>query len=381
MSIKRIIILGATGSIGINSFDVVQNLGSSYQIVGAACHSNVQELLRLGELYTIPNLAVSGKNVTDQKIRFSGQHAVKQLIEETEADIVINGISGSAGLMPSVWSLERGFDLALANKETIVMAGQLVRSLARRSGAHILPVDSEHSALFQLLRKENRPEIEKVVITASGGPFRNTPIEDFATITLEDALKHPTWNMGTKITIDSATMGNKGLEVIEAHYLFDLHPDQISVLIHPQSCIHSLIKTVEGSYYAQISHPDMRIPIQNALTYPQLSASPFGALDLAETNLSFQTPERERFPLLSSAFQAVRSGGAYPLAYNAANEVAVQAFQEKKIRYVDIAAVVDATLQEDWSVSFSDFDQVMETHLKVWKQAERQVLHYMEHTE
>ncbi|MFW5727020.1 MAG: 1-deoxy-D-xylulose-5-phosphate reductoisomerase [Spirochaetia bacterium] len=381
MSIKRIIILGATGSIGINSFDVVQNLGSSYQIVGAACHSNVQELLRLGKLYNIPNLAVSGKEIDDQNIRFSGEDAVKQLIQASEADIVINGISGSAGLMPSVWSLERGFDLALANKETIVMAGRLVRSLARRSGAHILPVDSEHSALFQLLRRENRPEIEKVVITASGGPFRNTPIEEFAAITLEDALKHPTWNMGTKITIDSATMGNKGLEVIEAHYLFDLHPDQIEVLIHPQSCIHSLIKTVEGSYYAQISHPDMRIPIQNALTYPQLSASPFGTLDLAETSFTFQTPDRRRFPLLSSAFQAVRSGGAYPLAYNAANEVAVQAFQEKKIRYVDIAAVVDATLQADWSVSFSDFDQVLITHSKVWKQAERQVLHYMEHTE
>ncbi len=381
MSIKRIIILGATGSIGINSFDVVKNLGPDFQIVGAACHSNVNELIRLAESFHIPHLAVSGKDVSDSRIEFSGPDALRRLIQETEADIVINGIAGSAGLMPSVWSLEKGFDLALANKETIVMAGPLIRSLAERSGSKILPVDSEHSALFQLLRKENRPEIEQVIITASGGPFRNTPIEEFPAITLEDALKHPTWDMGTKITIDSATMGNKGLEVIEAHYLFDLHPDQIAVLIHPQSCIHSLIKTVEGSYYAQISHPDMRIPIQNALTYPQLSASPFGALDLAETNLSFQHPEPARFPLLSSAFQAVRSGAAYPLAYNAANEVAVQAFQDKKIRYVDIAAVVDATLQKDWSAGLSDFDQVMKTHSQVWTQAETQVLHYMEHTE
>lgn len=381
MSLKRIIILGATGSIGINSFDVIKHLGADFQIVGAACHTNVNELIRLGDLFNIPNLAVSGTQVEDSRVKFSGAEAIMHLIKETEADVVINGIAGSSGLMPSVWSLERGFDLALANKETIVMAGPLIRGLAQRVGAHILPVDSEHSALFQLLRGENRQEIEKVVITASGGPFRNTPVEDFTNITLEDALKHPTWNMGTKITIDSATMGNKGLEVIEAHYLFDLHPDQISVLIHPQSCIHSLIKTVEGSYYAQISHPDMRIPIQNALTYPRLAASPFGEIDLTERSLTFQNPERTRFPLLSSAFHAIRSGGAYPLAFNAANEVAVQAFQDKKIRYIDIAAVVETTLQNDWLLTFSDFDQVMDTHSKVWTHAEKTVLHYMEHSE
>ena len=381
MSIKKIIILGATGSIGINSFDVVKNLGAGYQIVGAACHSNLNELIRLAESFHIPHLAVSGKEVSDPRIEFSGHDALRRLIQETEAEIVINGIAGSAGLLPSVWSIERGLDLALANKETIVMAGPLIRSLAERSGSKILPVDSEHSALFQLLQKEDRREIQQVLITASGGPFRNTPIEDFPSITLEDALKHPTWDMGTKITIDSATMGNKGLEVIEAHYLFDLHPEQIAVLIHPQSCIHSLIKTVEGSYYAQISHPDMRIPIQNALTYPELSASPFGELDLATTTLSFQRPAPDRFPLLFTAFQAIRSGGAYPLAYNAANEVAVQAFQDKKIGYVDIAKVVDATLQNDWSLRFTDFDQVMKTHSQVWKQAEKQVLHNMEHTQ
>lgn len=381
MSIKRIIMLGATGSIGISSFDVIKNLGTDFQVVGAACHSNAKELIRLGDLFNIPNLAVSGMQVDDPRIKFSGSDALMRLIRETEADLVINGISGSSGLMPSVWSLERGFDLALANKETIVMAGPLIRSLAQRVGAHILPVDSEHSAIFQLLRGENRQEIEKVVLTASGGPFRDTPVEDFPSLTLEDALKHPTWNMGPKITIDSATMGNKGLEVIEAHYLFDLQPDQVEVLIHPQSCIHSLIKTIEGSYYAQISHPDMRIPIQNALTYPRLAASPFGEIDLTERSLTFRNPERARFPLLSSAFHAIRSGGAYPLAYNAANEVAVQAFQDKKIRYIDIAAVVEATLQNDWLLTFSDFDQVMHTHSTVWTQAEQEVLHYMEHNE
>ncbi|MCF7914084.1 MAG: 1-deoxy-D-xylulose-5-phosphate reductoisomerase [Spirochaetaceae bacterium] len=379
MTIKRVIILGATGSIGLNSFDVIKNLGSSFQIVGAACHANVDELLRLAEEFQVPNLAVSSKRVDNGRITFSGPNAIQSLIMETEADIVINGIAGSPGLMPSVWSLQRGFDLALANKETIVMAGPLIRSLAARTGAQILPVDSEHSAIFQLLRREKPDEIEKVVITASGGPFRNTPLSEFPALTLEDALQHPTWDMGSKITIDSATMGNKGLEVIEAHHLFDLDTEQIQVLIHPQSCVHSLIKTVEGSYYAQISHPDMRIPIQNALTYPRLAASPFGDLDLADTDLSFQHPDPQRFPLLQSAFQAIRYGGAYPLAYNAANEVAVKAFQELKIRFVDIAAVVDATLQKDWSVTFTDFSHILETHSRVWTQAETEVLQYMEH--
>src|SRR6056297_2367962 len=378
MAIKRVIILGATGSIGLNSFDVIKNLGSSFQIVGAACHANVNELLRLAEEFQVPNLAVSSKRVDNGRITFSGPNAIQSLIMETEADIVINGISGSSGLMPSVWSLQRGFDLALANKETIVMAGPLIRSLATRSGAQILPVDSEHSALFQLLRREKPDEREKVVITASGGPFRNTPLKEFPALTLEDALQHPTWDMGNKITIDSATMGNKGLEVIEAHHLFDLSTEQIQVLIHPQSCVHSLIKTVEGSYYAQISHPDMRIPIQNALTYPQLAASPFGELDLADTNLSFQHPDPQRFPLLQNAFQAIRYGGAYPLAYNAANEVSVKAFQDLKIRFTDIAAVVDATLQKDWSVNFTDFSHILENNSRVWTHAETEVLQHME---
>ncbi|MFO7729204.1 MAG: 1-deoxy-D-xylulose-5-phosphate reductoisomerase [Spirochaetia bacterium] len=378
MAIKRIIILGATGSIGLNSFDVVKNLGSSFQIVGASCHSNVKDLLKHAELFQIPNLAVSSKRVDNERIAFSGPNAIQSLLQETEADIVINGIAGSSGLMPSVWSLQRGFDLALANKETIVMAGPLIRSLASRTGAQILPVDSEHSALFQLLRREKPDEIEKVVITASGGPFRTTPLTEFPTLSLEDALQHPTWDMGHKITIDSATMGNKGLEVIEAHHLFDLSPEQIQVLIHPQSRVHSLIKTVEGSYYAQISHPDMRIPIQNALTYPRLTASPFGELDLTDTDLSFQLPDPQRFPLLQHAFQAIRYGGAYPLAYNAANEVAVKAFQELKIRFIDIAAVVDATLQKDWSVRFTDFSHILETHARVWTHAETEVLQYME---
>ena len=378
MTIKRIIILGATGSIGLNSLDVIKNLGVSFQIVGAACHSNVKELLKLSEAFQIPNLAVSSKRVNDDRITFSGPKAIQTLLQETEADIVINGIAGSPGLMPSVWSLQRGFDLALANKETIVMAGPLIRSLAARTGSQILPVDSEHSAIFQLLRREKSDEIEKVVITASGGPFRNTPLSDFPTLTLEDALQHPTWDMGNKITIDSATMGNKGLEVIEAHHLFDLHSEQIQVLIHPQSCVHSLIKTVEGSYYAQISHPDMRIPIQNALTFPRLTASPFGELDLTDTDLSFQHPDPQRFPLLQNAFQAIHFGGAYPLAYNAANEVAVKAFQELKIRFIDIAAVVDATLQRDWSVTFTGFSHILETHSRVWTHAEKEVLHFME---
>jgi 1-deoxy-D-xylulose-5-phosphate reductoisomerase len=253
-------------------------------------------------------------------------------------------------------------DLALANKETIVMAGPLIRALARRSGAAILPIDSEHSALFHLLRGRSPEQVERLVITASGGAFRTTPLEQFPGLTPQDALRHPTWDMGAKITIDSATMANKGLEVIEAHHLFDVPPEKIEVLIHPQSCIHSLVRTLEGSYYAQISAPDMRIPIQNALTYPQIAESPFGELDFAATTLSFERPDPERYPLLELAYEAIRRGGSYPLAYNSANEIAVAAFMEERIGYPQISELVRELLNEDWGATPESFDATLQLH-------------------
>lgn len=379
MKEKRIIVLGATGSIGTNCFDAVRNLGTGYTVVGASCHAKTEELLKLAEEFSVPNLAVSGTEAEHPGIKWSGADAVRRLLHDTEADIVVNGISGSPGLMPSVWSLRTGKDLALANKETIVMAGPLIQELAARTGRRILPVDSEHSALFHLLQNRHRDELRRIIITASGGAFRDTPLNDFPAINLEQALQHPTWNMGGKITIDSATMANKGLEIIEAHFLFDLPASRITVLIHPQSCIHSLVQTIEGSCYAQISSPDMRIPIQNALTFPSLRESPFGELDFSATALTFQDPDPERYPLLPLAYQAVEDGGAHPLVYNAANEAAVEAFRNGKIRFVDIAPVVEKSLQPDWSRPPDSFEDAMQTHYLAWQEARQHINTLLEH--
>jgi len=333
----------------------------------------------LAQEFHIPHLAVSGRKVSRPEITWSGDDAVRRLLMETEADIVINGIAGSAGLMPSVWALQSGKDLALANKETIVMAGPLIQALAEKEGRLILPVDSEHSAIFHLLRRQNLSELRGIVITASGGAFRSTPLDDFQHITLRDALRHPTWDMGAKITIDSATMANKGLEIIEAHYLFHLPASQISVLIHPQSCIHSMVQSVDGSFYAQISSPDMRIPIQNAITYPEVTHSEFGGLDFTSANFTFQDPDYKRYPVLPLAFQAVENGGSYPLVYNTANEAAVEAFRQEKIRFIDIAPVVEATLQSDWSDPSSSFEEAVRTHQLAWEQARLNIDTILEH--
>lgn len=362
MDERRIILLGATGSIGENTVEAVRNLGPGYRIVGISCHRNTERMLEIAEQLDIPQRAATGIEQPREGLNWYGPEAVKRLIEETAADIVVNGIAGSPGLMPSVWSLSAGMDLALANKETIVMAGPLIRALARRSGAAILPIDSEHSALFHLLRGRSPEQVERLVITASGGAFRTTPLEQFPGLTPQDALRHPTWDMGAKITIDSATMANKGLEVIEAHHLFDFPPEKIEVLIHPQSCIHSLVRTLEGSYYAQISAPDMRIPIQNALTYPQIAESPFGELDFAATTLSFERPDPERYPLLELAYEAIRRGGSYPLAYNSANEIAVAAFMEERIGYPQISELVRELLNEDWGATPESFDATLQLH-------------------
>ena len=373
MERKRVILLGATGSIGRNSIDIIRSYPDRFELVGLSAHGRVDELLALGEQFTGAKLALSGRAdpPPSSRITWSGDEAIYRMLNETEADMVINGISGSAGLMPSVWSLESGKDLALANKETIVMAGGLIKELARIKERKILPVDSEHSAIFQLLRRINTGELARIVLTASGGAFRETPLEKFPSLSLEDALSHPTWDMGAKITIDSASMANKGLEVIEAYHLFDLQPKRIKVLIHPQSSIHSMVKTIDGSFYAQISSPDMRIPIQNALTYPDTLPSPYGELDFSSTVFSFSEPERDRYPLLFLAYQALEQGASYPLAYNAANEAAVEAFRTRKIRFVDLAPVVEETLQDDWSQTPASFSQTFELHRRVWDRAWR----------
>jgi len=272
----------------------------------------------------------------------------------------VNGASGSGGLGPSLAALSSGKDLALANKESIVMAWPLLDELARKAGSAILPVDSEHAALFQLCAKLGAAEIEELVITASGGAFRDRSLRELPFVKPDEAASHPNWSMGRKITIDSATMANKGLEVIEASRLFGFGGERVRVLVHPQSLVHSLVRTRDGSLYAQLSAPDMRLPIQNALTWPEVAPCPFGRLDLAGRTLEFREPEKERYPLLGLAYEALAAGEGATVAYNAADEVAVEAFEADRIRYTDIARAVASVLERGWPSRARELESIFD---------------------
>jgi len=356
---KRVCILGATGSIGMNAIDVVESHSDCFEVVGLSAHKGLDGLLSISRRFPGAALALSGSARDVDGVAFAGGDAASRLAAESGADIVVNGIAGAAGLLPSIAAIRSGADLALANKETVVMAWPLVVAEARKTGARVLPVDSEHSAVYHLIHAHGRAQLDEIVLTASGGPFRGWKAEKLAEVTVADALAHPTWNMGGKITIDSASLANKGLEVIEAVRLFDAAPDQVKVVVHPQSKIHSLIRLLDGSLYAQISQPDMRVPIHNALFWPECRPTPFGRLDLAGSTLSFEEPDGEAFPMLPLAYSAAAGGGLYPAAYNAADEIAVDAFINRGLAFVDIPTVVRMTLDRDWSGGDESIDSVL----------------------
>jgi 1-deoxy-D-xylulose-5-phosphate reductoisomerase len=366
MKRKKLLILGSTGSIGINALEVVSEKRDLFEIVGLAAHRNESSLLEQAARFGVSKLALSGEPPKDTRIGYHGWEGLLHLIEDTDADIVLNGIAGAAGFLPSLTSIQTGKHLALANKETLVMAGKLVLAEAKKRGVAILPVDSEHSAVFQMISRFDKNSIQSIVLTASGGAFRDLPKERLSSVTPALALNHPTWNMGKKITIDSASLANKGLEVIEAHHLFEMPPERIQVVIHPQSYVHSLIETKDGNFYAQIGKPDMRIPILNALTYPEILSHSMGKLSLTNVNLSFFEPDREKYPMLPLAYYALRKGGAYPLVYNAANEVAVEAFIQGQIPFTGIPRLVQETLEWcDWPLGIEGVEMVLETDARV----------------
>lgn len=344
---KKVILLGASGSIGKSALDVIRSNPERLELVGASVHKNSAFLDSIRAEFGFSKSCVTAN-------RAPGSHNLNELIQDTEADIVLNALPGAAGVEPSLAVIECGKDLALANKETMVCAGGLARAALKASGSKLLPVDSEHSALFQLIHFLGSERIEELVLTASGGPFRTMDARGLAAVGIEDALSHPNWSMGKKITIDSATMANKGLEVIEAVELFGLRLSSIKVLVHPESRVHSLVRATDGSMYAQISAPDMRLPIHNALFWPETLPCPYGRLDLEDSSLSFFRPDYTRFPLLPLAYEAAKRGGAYPLAFNAANEIAVEAFLEGRIRFLDISSAVAACLEGDFSVAPSN---------------------------
>lgn len=352
---KRVLVLGCTGSIGTNTIEIIKNMSSDFTLCGIQAHSNKEKLEQLSSLYKCPSLLTKEDN---------SAKAFEKLINESKPDIIVNGIAGAAGLLPSKVALENKIPLALANKETIVMAGSLIKKLSKDKETPIVPVDSEHSAIFNLVEKIGKENISKIVITASGGPFREYTTEQLKNVTVEQALNHPTWNMGKKITIDSSTLANKGLEVIEAAYLFDVTAEQIQVVVHPQSLVHSLVRTNDGMLYAQISDPDMKHPIFGALTWPKNVQTYLEPFELFDHPMTFFKPRMDDFPLLKYAFDCVKIGNGATIAFNAANEVAVHAFLDKKIKYLEIAQIVDSVLQKDWSFKINDFETVFESDKK-----------------
>ena len=349
---KKIIVLGATGSIGSSCMDIARRFPDRFAVVGLSAHTDRNGLSALASEFSVSRPVLSG---------FQGQDALLEMIRDTEADIVVNGIAGASGLMPSRVALESGKDLALANKETIVMAGPLIQKLAAEKGRKLLPVDSEHSAVFNLIHAFGKESISEIILTASGGPFRTWDSARIAKATREDALKHPTWSMGSKITIDSASMANKGLEVIEACRLFDVPPDRVKVVVHPQSLVHSLVRTTDGVLYAQISKPDMRHPILSALTWPEYVANHLEPLSLESLcEMRFEPPRYADFPLLGLAYRAAGLGGLYTVAYNAANEVAVAAFLDGAIPFTALASTTAKVLERDWARECGTFEEILE---------------------
>jgi 1-deoxy-D-xylulose-5-phosphate reductoisomerase len=335
---KRVALLGATGSIGRQALEIVA-ANPELQLVAAA--SGSQPIDGLAPLTQV------GGDLTE-------------LLERAEPDVVLNAVVGFAGLPATLWALEHGVTLALANKESLVAAGELALAARERGGGLLLPVDSEHSALLQCLEGRRADELDSLVITASGGPFRGRSREELADVTPEEALRHPTWRMGRKITVDSATLANKGLELIEAHFLFDLPYEKIDVVIHPTSVVHGLARFRDGAALAHLGRPDMRVPISYALTYPERAATPVPQLDLVGTTLEFEAPDLETFPLLRLGREAGERGGTYPCVYNAANEVAVQTFLDGRISFLGIADAVEEALAEADGSPARDLDELTE---------------------
>lgn len=347
---KRILVFGCTGSIGTSTLNLFREFPEKFEAAGLTAHSSKDRLAELSkEFMDAPTLLFENTNKND----------LINFIRECKPDLVVNGISGSAGLLPSIATLEEGIDLALANKETIVMAGRIVKSLANKNKCRILPVDSEHSAIFSLIERHKKDSIQEIILTASGGPFKDLPQEKLKDVTASQALKHPTWNMGKKITIDSASMANKGLEIIEACQLFDFPPDKVKVVVHPQSLVHSLARTKDGVLYAQLSHPDMRHPILTAISWPDFVPNGMKQLDLSTgCTLSFFPPRIDAFPMLRLAYDVAEKDGGYAIAYNAANEIAVPLFIEGEIAFTDIPKITQQVLCDDWSEEPVTIDDV-----------------------
>jgi 1-deoxy-D-xylulose-5-phosphate reductoisomerase len=370
---KKILILGSTGSIGVNCLEVIKNLDGEFKVTGLTTNSNVKLLLKQIEQFNPKVAVVRNENAANDLAGripatcelLVGDNGLMLAAAKADYDILVGAMVGFAGLSPTLEAIERGKRIALANKETLVVAGELVTQLCREKNAEIIPVDSEHSAIYQCLMGENLKEVEKLILTASGGPFLKKEKKHFENATVDDALAHPNWKMGNKITIDSATMMNKGLEVIEAQWLFGLEKDKIDVVIHPQSIIHSMVQFVDGSIKAQLGLPDMKLPIQYALTFPTRIKNTFERTELPKINtLNFFEPDLNKFECLQLAYNALSTGGTAPCILNAANEVAVDKFLNNEIKFSHIPLLINKALDRVENVNSPNLETIFDCDKK-----------------
>lgn len=366
---KNISILGSTGSIGKQTLDVAKNLGLN--VLGLSANTNIGTLEMQAREFKPKFVAVKDtKLAKDLELKLAdtntkvlgGEEGIIEIATINEVDTVVTAVVGISGLIPTIEAIKNKKHIALANKETLVTAGDIVMSEAKKNGVNILPVDSEHSAIFQCLEANDTKDIEKILLTASGGPFRGKSYSELSNVTLEQALKHPNWNMGNKITIDSSTLMNKGLEFIEAKWLFDIDIEKIQVIIHPQSIVHSMVEYIDGTVIAQLGSPDMRTPIQYALTYPERKGNSFTKLDLLTVgSLTFEEPDFKAFPCLRMAIDSLKEGGTMPVVLNAANEIAVGLFLDRKINYIDIHKIIENAMSTHKTIINPTLEEIVQT--------------------
>ena len=365
---KNITILGSTGSIGTQALEVINNKKNKFNLIGISANKNVSLLVEQAKLYKPKYVCIVDEDYKDillsqldsnkYKILF-GISGLLELSQNNDANIMLNALVGYSGMEPTIRAIKAGINVALSNKESLVMAGAIINDLLNKNNVELYPVDSEHSAIWQCIRGERKEEINKIILTGSGGPFRKKDISNFKNITKEEALKHPNWSMGNKITIDSSTMMNKGLEVIEAYWLFNLHINQIEIIIHPESIVHSMVEFLDGSIKAQLGVPSMKVPIQYALTYPEHLELNHKKLDLIDIGvLNFEKPDLNKFKCIQLAYNAIKSGGSYPVVLNVANDILVSKFLNDKISYLDIPDGIEKVLDRHEFIKEVNLDNI-----------------------
>jgi 1-deoxy-D-xylulose-5-phosphate reductoisomerase len=380
---KKVVLLGATGSIGSSTLRVLRAHTDRLQLVGVAAQSNGQALAEICREFAVPHAVLNSGDAYRQARQSdefpgatqlsSGAEGLEALATLAEADIVLIAVVGAAGLRPALAAIEAGKDIALANKELLVLGGAHVMEAARRKGVQLLPTDSEHNAIFQCLQGHPAEQLDKLILTASGGQFRDSPLDTLARVTPDMATQHPNWSMGPKITVDSATMANKGLELIEAHWLFDLEPDRLKVVIHPQSVVHSFVQFIDGSILAQLSPPSMTFAIQHCLLYPERASAVEATTDFTNPfSLDFKAPDYARYPCLRLAYDALNASGAAPAIFNAANEIAVERFLAKEIAYLEIPKLIEHCLTSTENRPSPSLDQLLETDAATRDRARKQ---------